>query len=367
MQPVAVAAAKVETPRSFAFASTGSSKSWASIAQTKGTSNSAASSPSELSFGNSRSQLSRAQDLKKIEFDLESSRAGLNLAFKTTVSTAATPSSSLASSRADTPSTAQADKTTSSSSSSSSSSSLDFMTKDKQPSPTALTAEKELTQKQLDQRNKQIQFGKNLVGYKNYCHHVPKESRDENNERHPFTPKARKSGSKRAFAGTLKAWKKALHLWDEEGPFNNESAASGAAPGAEKAVVVVAAAAAAMTTTKENEAEGDAFAEKKMNMFERPLRSKSWADMADSDDSDSEEDEDQTMKPPSPEFQGLRTKRKATEELLPARMEKKANTEGGTMSTSNGSGSEKSKKPMSRALQLAKERAAARKKQSSSQ
>ena len=122
-----------------------------------------------------------------------------------------------------------------------------------------------------------------------------------------------------------------------------------------------------MTTTKENEAEGDAFAEKKMNMFERPLRSKSWADMADSDDSDSEEDEDQTMKPPSPEFQGLRTKRKAREELLPARMEKKANTEGGTVSTSNGSGSEKSKKPMSRALQLAKERAAARKKQSSSQ
>ena len=196
-----------------------------------------------------------------------------------------------------------------------------------------------------------------MVGYKNYCHHVPKESRDENNERHPFTPKARKSGSKRAFAGTLKAWKKALHLWDEEGPFNNEKVAAATA----------AAATATMTTTKENEAEGDAFAEKKMNMFERPLRSKSWADMADSDDSDSEEDEDQAMKPPSPEFQGLRTKRKAREELLPARMEKKANTEGGTVSTSNGSGSEKSKKPMSRALQLAKERAAARKKQSSSQ
>ena len=103
-----------------------------------------------------------------------------------------------------------------------------ILIKDTTPIPTAPTEKTEIapTAQQLDQRNKQIQFGKNLVGYKNYCHHVPKESRDENNERHPFTPKARKSGSKRAFAGTLKAWKKALHLWDEEGPFNNEKVAA---------------------------------------------------------------------------------------------------------------------------------------------
>jgi hypothetical protein len=190
-----------------------------------------------------------------------------------------------------------------------------------------------------------FRYGKNSVGYKNYLHHVPKEARISKNERHPTTPNGRK-GSKRAFAGTLNVWRKALHLWDGEGPFSEE----------DKQVDTATAATAA------NEAEGAAFAEKKMNMFERPLRSKSWADMADSDDSDSDEDEDQLMKPPSPEFQGLRTKRKATEELMPSRMEKRANktdvevVEGvGNVVAAGGS------KPMSRALQLAKERSAARK------
>ena len=324
MQPPA----PVET-RSFAFAAS-ASKSWASVVHRDTSTPSSSSSFSKV-------QVSRAQDLKKIEFDLESSRAGLNLAFKNVVSTssmnsAATPgpSSTL---RTETPTTGRAAaKFAASSIANASKTSGDVVEKEVKP----------LTDAQVAKREKQISYGKNTVGYTNYINHVKKSERESGNERHPQTPKPNSQSirSKRQFAGAVKMWKKALHMWDDAGSCN-------------AAEMKATATAGDVDTTTETAAGAGA---KKGNVFKRAMRTKSWADMADSDDSDSDDEEMADAKPPSPEFQGLRTKRKATEELLPARMEKKANTK-----ETEDDEAQPTKKPMSRALQLAKERAAARK------
>ena len=302
MQPPTTSApVTVDTPRAFAFAATSSTQSWANVA-----------TPSNALGFNSKVQLSRAQDLKKIEFDLESSRAGLNLAFKSVVKTSSSSSSSSLSSAssfvAATPAPQTALRTETPS------------TATNAANTAAAVVAKELSAGQIAKRVKQLGFGKNTVGYKNYVHHVPKKERKESDVTHPTTPKTNK-GSKRAFAGLVKNWRRAIHFWDDKGPHTQETVAPVAS------TTTAAAAGMAATTA--------AIQEQLLNQptkQKRVMRTKSWADMADSDDSDSEDEDMSDAKVQAvgggddEEFQGLRTKRKATDELLPARMEKRANT-----------------------------------------
>lgn len=87
---------------------------------------------------------------------------------------------------------------------------------------------------------KQIQFGKNTIGYDNYCAAIPKYAQSsylhypnntpnrwvnvylhffvrEKRSRaaiHPRTPDPTQDISKRAFDGYIKAWRRSLHMWD---------------------------------------------------------------------------------------------------------------------------------------------------------
>lgn len=66
----------------------------------------------------------------------------------------------------------------------------------------------------LDQRRKQIAFGKNTVGYIRYTTAVPKYSRDPDNPMHPSTPDVRRKMSKRRWDATVSSWRRQLHEWD---------------------------------------------------------------------------------------------------------------------------------------------------------
>jgi histone RNA hairpin-binding protein len=66
----------------------------------------------------------------------------------------------------------------------------------------------------LEQRQKQIDLGKNTLGYQRYLSAVPRASRDKTNASHPRTPDKLAKQSKRAFFGQIRAWRRALHTWD---------------------------------------------------------------------------------------------------------------------------------------------------------
>jgi len=66
--------------------------------------------------------------------------------------------------------------------------------------------------RRLEQRLKQINFGKNTVAYQTYLEKVPRCKRKRG--QHPFTPDINRKMSKRAFSGLVKAWRRQLHNWD---------------------------------------------------------------------------------------------------------------------------------------------------------
>jgi len=63
-------------------------------------------------------------------------------------------------------------------------------------------------------RQRQIEIGKNTLGYQRYTEKVPREKRRWN---HPVTPDARVQQSKRRFAGAVSAWRRKLYEWDPQG------------------------------------------------------------------------------------------------------------------------------------------------------
>ena len=71
-------------------------------------------------------------------------------------------------------------------------------------------------QKRLKSRQKQINLGKNTIGYSRYRKLVPKKSRVRGEKKHPWTPNKYKDCSKRAFDGIVRAWRRALHEWDPQ-------------------------------------------------------------------------------------------------------------------------------------------------------
>lgn len=63
----------------------------------------------------------------------------------------------------------------------------------------------------LARRQKQIDYGKNTLGYENYIKQVPKHSRTIEQ---PRTPQKQLKYSRRAWDGLVKIWRKKLHCYD---------------------------------------------------------------------------------------------------------------------------------------------------------
>ncbi|KAJ4449087.1 hypothetical protein ANN_00482 [Periplaneta americana] len=63
----------------------------------------------------------------------------------------------------------------------------------------------------LSRRQKQIDYGKNTVGYDRYRQMVPKDKRTK---KHPRTPPKNVKYSRRAWDGMIRIWRQNLHLWD---------------------------------------------------------------------------------------------------------------------------------------------------------
>lgn len=71
----------------------------------------------------------------------------------------------------------------------------------------------------LERRQKQIDYGKNTLGYENYLQQVP---RDQRNKDHPKTPPKHVKYSRRAWDGVVKVWRKQLHCYDPDGESDAE-------------------------------------------------------------------------------------------------------------------------------------------------
>lgn len=63
----------------------------------------------------------------------------------------------------------------------------------------------------LERRQKQIDYGKNTIGYDNYTQAVPK---DERKVDHPRTPPKHLKYSRRAWDGLVRQWRIQLHKYD---------------------------------------------------------------------------------------------------------------------------------------------------------
>lgn len=63
----------------------------------------------------------------------------------------------------------------------------------------------------LCQRQKQIDYGKNTLGYERYIEMVPRYKRTKS---HPRTPDIRQVCSKRSWDGQIRKWRRLLHEYD---------------------------------------------------------------------------------------------------------------------------------------------------------
>ena len=71
--------------------------------------------------------------------------------------------------------------------------------------------EYETDPKVLARRQKEIDYGKNTIGYDKYIQAVPKEKRTKE---HPKTPPKYIKYSRRGWDGMMRLWRKQLHQWD---------------------------------------------------------------------------------------------------------------------------------------------------------
>uniref|UniRef100_A0A2M3ZBJ9 Putative replication-associated histone mrna stem loop-binding protein n=1 Tax=Anopheles braziliensis TaxID=58242 RepID=A0A2M3ZBJ9_9DIPT len=72
----------------------------------------------------------------------------------------------------------------------------------------------------LARRQKQIDYGKNTLGYTNYIEKVP---RDERTKDHPRTPQKHLKYSRRGWDALIKIWRKQLHCFDPNSALENNN------------------------------------------------------------------------------------------------------------------------------------------------
>jgi len=77
------------------------------------------------------------------------------------------------------------------------------------------TSPKIIDTHQLEQRQKQIEYGHQTLGYIRFRLLVPKEKRTRDD---PRTPKKIQACSKRSWDGQIKKWRRDLHKWDPDDP-----------------------------------------------------------------------------------------------------------------------------------------------------
>lgn len=82
------------------------------------------------------------------------------------------------------------------------------------PPPDCRIFIEESKKRRTEQRLKQIEFGKNTIGYKNFCKLVPKNIQ----KKILPVPNAYVNYTKRQFDGLMRKWRKELHAWDDPQP-----------------------------------------------------------------------------------------------------------------------------------------------------
>lgn len=86
-----------------------------------------------------------------------------------------------------------------------------YQLSEEEPVPVKKRKEKETDSHRLEQRQKQIDFGKNTIGYERYVVLVPRELRSKDQ---PVTPDKNQKCSKRSWDGQVRKWRRLLHAWD---------------------------------------------------------------------------------------------------------------------------------------------------------
>jgi hypothetical protein len=88
-------------------------------------------------------------------------------------------------------------------------------------------SERETCPSKLASRQKQIDFGKNTLGYQRYCALITRSGRKRSD---PWTPNKQQLCSKRSWDGQIRKWRRALHKFDPSAEVADDGSEEGRVP-----------------------------------------------------------------------------------------------------------------------------------------